>query len=64
MPKRKRLVTVYALMYFQDRKSLCAIFSSKKRAEAYASRLTKKLTQKDEHYIVDAWHVNGATTSF
>jgi hypothetical protein len=57
-----RLV-VYALMHFDGRrggKSLCAIFSSKKKAEMYASKLKRKLFQKEDSYIVDAWQVNGA----
>lgn len=66
MRKKKRFLTVYALMYFSadgSGKSLCAIFSSRVRADRHAKRIKKKLIQKDDSYIVDAWHVNGAHDS-
>lgn len=63
MRKKKRHLTVYALMYFNGisgGKSLCAIFSSRKRADAHAKKISKKLIQKEDSYIVDAWYVNVA----
>lgn len=63
MRNKNGFLTVYALMHFsagEGRKSLCAIFSSRARAEKYSERLKKKFVQKDDSYIVDAWHVNGA----
>lgn len=57
-------VVVYALMYYSagtaGTRSLCAIFSTREKAEKCAKRLKKKLIQKEDAYFVDAWHVDGA----
>lgn len=66
MNKKKRILTVYALMHVaasDGHQSLCAIFSTKKRAAAFADKLKRKMIQREDSYIVDAWHVNGAHDS-
>lgn len=54
---------VYAVMYWpggSGSRSLCAIFSTRKRAERFIEALEKKRANGEGVYSVDAWHVNGA----